>query len=133
MKLAGPREVPWQNRRHYFVAAAEAMRQVLVDHARKKAAGKRGGPDARRAAIDLASLPDPNSEEQSAGFLVLDDAISRLKKSDPTAAEVVRLRYFAGLSIEDTAAAMQVSLSTATRSWHYARRWLREATESGRV
>ncbi len=133
LKLAGPRQVPWQNRKHFFVAAADAMRRILIDHARKKSAGKRGGPDARRAAIDLAGLPDPNSEKEAAGFLILDEAISRLAGSDPDAAEVVRLRYFAGLSVEDTAAALDVSTSTVKRSWAYARAWLKEAIESGRV
>lgn len=133
LKLAGPRQLPWQNRRHFFVAAAEAMRQILIDHARKKVADKRGGPDARRAAIDLAGLPDPNSQREAAGFLILDEAISRLEGSDPEAAQVVRLRYFTGLSVEDTAAAMNVSPSTVKRSWAFARAWLKEAIESGRV
>ena len=133
LKLAGPRQVPWQNRKHFFVAAAEAMRQILVDHARKKAAGKRGGPDARRAAIDLTGLPDPNSEQQSAGFLILDEGIARLGACDPDAAEVVRLRYFAGLSVAEVATALSVSTSTVKRSWAFARAWLQEAIESGRV
>lgn len=92
LKLVGPREIPWQNRAHFFAAAAEAMRRILVDHARAKVTTKRGGPDARRAAADLDSLPDPDSEEQSAGFLVLDDAIARLQAADPAAAAVVQMR-----------------------------------------
>src|SRR6185295_9266659 len=86
MKLVGPREVPWQNRAHFFAAAAEAMRRILVDHARAKAAARRGGPEARQAALDLAGLPDPSSEQESAGFLVLDEAIARLHAADPEAA-----------------------------------------------
>ncbi|MBL8755160.1 MAG: sigma-70 family RNA polymerase sigma factor [Planctomycetes bacterium] len=132
LRLVGPRELPWQNRAHFFAAAAEAMRRILVDHARKKAADKRGGKSARRAAIDLAGLPDPASEEQSAGFLVLDDAITRLQQADPEAAEVVRLRYFAGLSIDETAAALSVSAPTVKRLWAFARGWLKEAIDSER-
>jgi RNA polymerase sigma-70 factor (ECF subfamily) len=106
MKLVGPREVPWQNRAHFYAAAAQAMRRILVDHARAKAAASRGGPDARRAALELSELPNPESERESAGFLILDEAIARLETVDPEAVAVVRLRYFAGLSIEETAAAL---------------------------
>lgn len=132
LKLVGPRDVPWRNRAHFYAAAAEAMRRVLIDHARAKAAGRRGGPEARRAAMDLAGLPDPSSEVESAGFLVLDEAIERLRAVDPDAAAVVRLRYFAGLSVEDTASALEVSAPTVKRAWAFARGWLKEAIESGR-
>ena len=133
IRLAGPREIPWQSRAHFYAAAAESMRRILVDHARAKAAGKRGGPEARRAAVKLAALPDPNSETESAGFLILDEAISRLEVVDREAATVVRLRYFAGLSIEQTAEALGVSAPTVKRSWAFARGWLKEAVEAGRV
>jgi RNA polymerase sigma factor (TIGR02999 family) len=126
LKLVGPREVPWQNRAHFFAAAAEAMRRILVDHARSKAAARRGGPDARRAALDLTGLPDPTSEQESAGFLVLDEAIGRLAEVDAEAAAVVRLRYFAGLGIDETAAALDVSAPTVKRRWAFARGWLAE-------
>lgn len=112
LKLVGPRDVPWQNRAHFYAAAAQAMRRILVDHARAKAAESRGGPDARRAALDLSSLPNPESERESAGFLILDETIERLESVDPEAAAVVRLRYFAGLSVEETAAALCVSAPT---------------------
>jgi RNA polymerase sigma factor (TIGR02999 family) len=133
LKLAGPREVPWAGRGHFYAAAAEAMRRILVDHARAKAAHIRGGPDARRAAVNLSSLPDPSSEVESSGFLILHDAIARLEGVDPKAADVVRLRYFAGLSIEQTAAALGVSAPTVKRTWAFARGWLKEAIESERV
>lgn len=133
VRLAGPREVPWQNRAHFYAAAAQAMRRILVDHARSKAAAIRGGPQARHAAVNLASLPDPASEEESSGFLILDEAIARLESVDPEAASVVRLRYFAGLSVDQTAAALGVSAPTVKRSWAFARGWLKEAIESGRV
>jgi RNA polymerase sigma-70 factor, ECF subfamily len=133
MKLAGPREVPWTGRGHFYAAAAEAMRRILVDHARARSAGIRGGPHARRAAVNLASLPDPASETESAGFLILDEAIARLEGVDRASADVVRLRYFTGLSIADTAAALGVSEPTVKRSWAFARAWLREAIESDRL
>lgn len=142
LKLCGPRDIPWQNRAHFYTAAAQAMRQVLLDHAKARLAAKRGGENApqssggesaRRAALELASLPDPGSDEQSAGFLILDQAISRLEVVDQEAAAVVRLRYFAGLSIEQTAAALGLSAPTVKRSWAFARGWLKEAIESGRV
>jgi len=132
LRLVGPRDLPWQNRAHFFAAAAESMRRILVDHARKKAAEKRGGPAARRAAVDLTGLPDPSSVEESAGFLVLDDAIGRLQQVDPEATAVVRLRYFTGLSIEETAAALGVSAPTVKRLWAFARGWLKEAIDSER-
>ncbi len=143
LRLVGPREFPWQNRAHFYAAAAEAMRRILIDHARAKAAIKRGGAErgdsdthraaARRAAVNLASLPDPSSREENAGFLILEAAIARLEGVDPDAANVVRLRYFAGLSIEQTAAALGTSTPTVKRRWAFARGWLKEAIESGRV
>ncbi len=133
LRLVGPRDVPWQNRAHFYSAAAEAMRRILVDHARARAAQSRGGPEARRAALDLSALPDPSSERESAGFLILDEAVTRLEGVDPEAASVVRLRYFAGLDVEQTAAALGVSTATVKRVWAFARGWLKEAIESGRI
>lgn len=133
LRLVGPRRVPWASRGHFYAAAAEAMRRILIDHARAKAAAIRGGPEARRAAVNLASLPDPSSETETAGFLILNEAIARLEGVDKDAAAVVRLRYFAGLSIEHTAAALGVSAPTVKRSWAFARGWLKEAIEAGRI
>ncbi len=133
LKLAGPRQIPWAGRAHFYAAAAEAMRRILIDHARAKAAAIRGGPDARRAALSLAALPDPASANESAGFLILDDAIVRLERADKEAAAVVRLRYFAGLSIDQTAAALGVSAPTVKRTWAFARAWLKDAIESDRA
>jgi RNA polymerase sigma factor (TIGR02999 family) len=133
LRLVGPREVPWQNKAHFFAAAAEAMRRILIDHARAKGAAMRGGPDARRAAIDLTSLPNPDSDREAAGFLILDEAISRLESADPESAAVVRLRYFAGLTIEETAETLGISPATVKRAWVFARGWLKDAIESGRV
>jgi len=133
LKLAGPRDVPWAGRAHYYAAAAEAMRRILVDHARARATHKRGGPEARRAAVNLVSLPDLNSSAESSGFLIINEAIERLERVDAEAANVVRLRFFAGLTVEQTAAALDVSVPTVTRTWAFARGWLREAIESERI
>src|SRR6185436_7702463 len=92
LKLAGPREVSWAGRSHFYAAAAESMRRILIDHARARATairGGHGGVEARRAAVNLASLPDLDSETESAGFLILNDAIARLECVDPEAADVV--------------------------------------------
>ncbi len=131
LRLVGPREIPWQNRAHFFATAAQAMRRILIDHARAKAAGRRGGGAARQAAIELTTLPDPNSESESAGFLILDEAIERLGGIDSEVAAVVRLRYFAGLNIDETAAALGVSASTVKRQWAFARAWLKEEITNG--
>jgi len=129
LKLMGPRDVPWRNRGHFLAAAAEAMRRILIDHARGKAALRRGGKSQKRAAIDLTTLPDPDSSEQAAGFLLLDVAMTRLAAVDARAAEVVRLRYFAGLTIEETALALGASAPTVQRDWAFARSWLRDAID----
>lgn len=130
LKLLGPRDLPWQNRAHFYAAATQAMERILIDHARAKAAAIRGGPQARQAAIALTSLPSPTSETENAGFLILADAIARLEGVDAQSAQVVRLRYYAGLTIEQTAAAMGLSEPTIKRAWAFARAWLRTAVET---
>lgn len=129
LRLHGPRRIDFQNEAHYCTAAAEAMRRILIDHARARLASKRGGSDARRAALALTELPDPDSDQDCAGFLILDDAVSRLGEVDPQAATVVRLRYFGGLSIEQTALVLGVSEPTVKRAWSFAKAWLRETIE----
>jgi RNA polymerase sigma factor (TIGR02999 family) len=142
VKLVGPREIPWQNRAHFYAAAVQAMRRIVIDHARARTAASRGGAEgqsraevegARRAALGLSGLPDLDSAEEAAGFLILDAAVARLEGVDPDAAEIVRLRYFGGLTIEQTAEALGVSAPTVKRAWAFARGWLKEAIESGRV
>jgi RNA polymerase sigma factor (TIGR02999 family) len=112
----------WSSRAHFFAAAAEAMRRILIEHARSRGRVKRGGDGRGRAArrqpinlLDLASENDPDE------ILMLDEAIQRLEREDPDAAQVVRLRFFAGLSIDDTARVLGVSPSTVDREWAYAR------------
>jgi RNA polymerase sigma factor (TIGR02999 family) len=130
LKLMGPRDVPWRNRGHFLAAAAEAMRRILIDHARAKAAQRRGGGLAKRAALELQTLPDPASVEQNAGFLLLDEVLTKLAEVDAQAAAVVRLRYFTGLTIEEAAQALGVSAPTVQRDWAFARSWLRDAIGS---
>ncbi|KAA0214965.1 MAG: sigma-70 family RNA polymerase sigma factor [Cyanobacteria bacterium CYA] len=129
LRLMGPRQAPWEAEAHFCAAAAEAMRRILIDHARARCTAKRGGSVGRRAALRLTELPDPGSDDDCAGFLILDEAISRLEGADPQAAAVVRLRYFAGLSIDETARALGVSEPTVKRAWAFARAWLKEAIE----
>ena len=110
----------WDSRGHFFKAAAEAMRRILVDNARRKATGKRGG-NLHRIDIDAVDITLGTSPEQ---LLAIDDAIAGLDQLDPSAAGIVKLRYFAGLSVEQAATALGLSTKTAYRHWSYARAWL---------
>jgi RNA polymerase sigma factor (TIGR02999 family) len=109
-----------------FHSAARAMQQILVDHARKKGRLKRGGGGARRELADVAQLAVENDVEQ---ILALDDAVTRLEQEDPVAASVVRLRFYAGLSVEETVKVLHVSQRTVKREWQFARAWLYRALE----
>jgi RNA polymerase sigma-70 factor, ECF subfamily len=116
LRLAGPRELPWQSRAHFYASAAQAMRRILVDHARAK--GARGGAKVCVSDIpDLAALVNRNPEE----ILAVEAALARLEQEDADAAEVIRLRFYAGLSVDRTAEAMNVSPRQAARLWSYAR------------
>lgn len=127
LKLAGPGKISWQSRARFCARAAEAMRGIPIGHARAKATATRGGPETRRAAINRSALPDLASETESAGFMILDEAIVRLESVDQHAATVVRLRCFAGLGIEQTAATMGVAPPAVKRTRAIARGWLKEA------
>jgi RNA polymerase sigma factor (TIGR02999 family) len=118
----GPR---WSDKSHFFAAAAEAMRHILVDRARRRGALKRGGAAARvDLPEDALAAPDDRTDAE---LLAVDEALGRLAEVDPQAAELVKLRYFAGMSIPDAAAALGVAPRTADRLWAYARAWLRVA------
>lgn len=110
----------WTDRRHFFRAAAEAMRCILIDRARARRTLKRGG-DQIRIDVDVNLLPAPGLEDD---LEALSEALEKLDREEPDAAELVRLRYFAGLTITDAARAMDISPRTADRLWAYARAWL---------
>jgi RNA polymerase sigma factor (TIGR02999 family) len=129
LKLVGPREIPWQNRAHFYAAAAEAMRRILVDHARSKQARGTTLQEGSRRALAISGLESLRGDEDSDGLLALDGALTRLEGVDQKASAVVRLRFFAGLDIEQTAAMLGVSPRTVKRDWAFARGWLREDLE----
>jgi RNA polymerase sigma factor (TIGR02999 family) len=118
LRLIGDQQ--FDHRGHFFAAAAEAMRRILVEAARRKGREKRGGG---RIRLDLDRI-DMISEEGAKDLLTLDEALTQLASEDPVVAAVVNLRYFAGLTIEETAASLGVSVRTANRHWAYARAWL---------
>lgn len=120
VKLIGERKVPWQNRRHFYAAASEAMRQILLDHARSRGRQKRGG-DQRRVPLSLVDVAESWDFQSTVS---LDGALRRLEGADSGIAEVVRLRFYAGLSIEATAEALDVSPATVKRRWEFGRAWL---------
>jgi RNA polymerase sigma factor (TIGR02999 family) len=122
----GP-EQAWNSRGHFFAAAAEAMRRILVENARHKKCLKRGGDLARRE-LDADQLTAPEPRED---LLALDEALTRLAAANRTAADLVQLRYFAGLTLPEAARSLGIAERTAGRLWAYARAWLRREVEDG--
>lgn len=121
LRLAGLREMPLSGRRHFFGAAAEAMRRILVDHARQRVADKRGGPDVHRVPLETVfNLPI----DLRVDFVRVDEAMTALAAIAPDKARVVELRYFGGLSIQETADVMDIAPATVKRYWAFARAWL---------
>lgn len=120
LKLLGPRTTPWAGEAHFFTAAAEAMRQILIDHAKAKSRTKRGGKQIREA-VDLAQVANIENPDE---ILALDDALCRLEQQEPDVGRVVRLRFFAGLSIDQVADVLQIAPRTVDRRWQFARAWL---------
>jgi RNA polymerase sigma factor (TIGR02999 family) len=122
LRLVGdaPEDRHWNGRGHFFAAAAEAMRRILVDRARDKGRVKRGG-GRRRLDVDALALATEVTPDQ---LLAIDDALAQLERDDPTAAQIVKLRYFTGLTVEEAGAALGVATTTAYRHWNYARVWL---------
>jgi RNA polymerase sigma factor (TIGR02999 family) len=120
LRLGGDQQPPWQNQAHFFAAAAEAMRRILVDRARRRKALRRGGDPER---VDLESIPlamEVNDDQ----LLGVHEALGRLAEHDPNKAELVKLRFFAGLTIQETAKVLGLAPTTAKRHWAYARAWL---------
>lgn len=126
LKLVHRREASFQNRAHFFAVAAQVMRRILVDHARNRLAGKRGG-GLEPLALDEALV---FSEEKSAQVVALDEALDRLGQQDERTGRVIELRFFGGLSVEETATVLQVSPRTVKREWNFGRAWLRAELSS---
>jgi RNA polymerase sigma factor (TIGR02999 family) len=125
LKLVGERDVPWANRAHFYVAAAEAMRRILIDHARLRGRIKRGGG---RVRLDLGSVGEL-AASGSSEILGFDELFRRLESELPEAAAVLQLRFYAGLSIAQTARALGLSTNTVDRRWALARAWLYRAMQ----
>jgi len=120
LRLAGTSRLTWKSKGHFYGAAAEAMRRILIDHARTKERRKRGG-GLKRVAISLADLVVEGDSDE---FLAVDEAICRLKEVAPRAGSIAHLRLYAGLSVAETAEALGVPVRTVERDWAYARTWL---------
>ena len=120
--VGGNEDVRWNGRGHFFAAAAEAMRRILIERARRKRAARHGG-GRQRLDLDQVDLDqvDPADEARDGDLLALDEALAELERDDPQVAAVVKLRYFAGLTAEQAAEALGLSLRTANRHWAYAR------------
>ena len=123
LKLIGQRDVKWQNRAHFFAFAAQAMRRILVDYARERKREKRGGAPENLPLDEALTIV---SQEKSIDLVALDEALNKLAAFDERQARVVELRYFSGLSIEETAEVLHVSNVTVRRDWNMAKAWLHQ-------
>ena len=132
LRLTSAEDIDWHDRVHFFALSAQIMRRILVDAARKRAAAKRGGGTLRidhSSAVDLDQFPSADSD--AASLCALDDALESLAQLDPRRAKVIELRFFGGLSVEETAEVLEVSPQTVMRDWRLARAWLaRELKEN---
>jgi RNA polymerase sigma factor (TIGR02999 family) len=127
LRLVGNLDPGWEGRRHFFGAAARAMREILIEQARRKGSRKRGGAAQRVELSEGLALIEPPADD----LLALDEAIGQLQQEKPHLAEVVQLRYYAGLSVEETAGVVGRSVSTVTREWRFTRAWLAERLGEG--
>ena len=125
--VEGERGESWKGRGHFFAAAAEAMRRILIENARRKQAEKHGGGRRRVDLCEALSVADPPPDE----LLALEEALARLESLDPAAARLVTLRYFAGLTLPEAARTLGLSQRSAERNWTYARTWLRRELARG--
>ncbi len=127
LRLADQRQMEWQNRAHFFGAAAQVMRRILVDHARQHRATKRGGAEHKVTLEEDVAL----SEQRDVNLLALDDALNKLAEIDLQKSRIVELRFFSGLSIDETAEVMEISEATVTRQWRTAKAWLHREISKG--
>jgi RNA polymerase sigma factor (TIGR02999 family) len=125
LRLAGQQKIEWQSRSHFFAVTAQVMRHILIDHARRRHYAKRGGGAQHVALDDAAGM----SAQRAAELVTLDEALEELAKLDPRKCRVVELRYFGGLSMEETAEVLEVSLMTVRRDWRVAKAWLFKAVK----
>jgi len=121
VRLVDQREIQWEGRAHFFGIAARLMRQILVDRARRRNFAKRGGGAIQVSLNEAMTV----AQEQSANVIALDDALKNLEKKDQRKSRIVELRFFSGMSIEETAAVLKISPGTVMREWTFARAWLR--------
>ena len=121
LRLLPQRKVSWENRAHFFGIAAKMMRRVLVDHARRKRAAKRDGGDP----VSISGVASPAREADAVDVLALHDALAALAKADARQADIVEMRYFAGLTVEEIADVLEISPATVKREWSTAKLWLR--------
>ena len=126
LRLLGSRSIEWTSRAQFFHAAAEAMRRILIEHARARGRIKRGGGHSDPVRIDLANLIDLATETDPDTIVALDESLRRLEQKDGELGEIVRLRFYAGLSVEEVAAALGLSEATVKRRWAFARAWLHD-------
>jgi len=129
LRLLREQQVSWQNRAHFCAIAANSMRQILVERARARNAAKRGGGGLNRITLDEALVP-AQAENAGVDIDALDQALTRLAALDPQQARLVELRYFGGLTIEETAEVLRVSPATVKRSWVVAKAWLRKELDA---
>ena len=130
LRLGGDRQPAWQNRAHFFAAAAEAMRRILIDNARRKQADRHGGRVERTAFTpDCLELAAGLDDDQ---LLAVHEALEQLAAHDAVKAELVKLRFFAGLTMDEAAGVLELSVPTAKRYWVYARAWLYRAIQKNR-
>jgi RNA polymerase sigma factor (TIGR02999 family) len=122
LRLIGTEDQSWENKGHFFKAAAEAMRRILIENARRKSTSKRGGDQKRvELAESLSTGKDRTAVEE---IIALDDALEKLEKKDKLKADLIKLRFYAGLTIEQSARSLDISVTTAKTHWAYARAWL---------
>lgn len=131
LKLAGMDRIDWQNRAHFFAVAARLMRQILLDHAERRGARKRGGGRATLPLDDHVVSMTPSDATDLDGLIVLDEALRRLEARDARQGRVVECRFYAGMSVEETAEALDVSPGTVKRDWRLARAWLNRELAGG--